>query len=529
MGKFLNKLNKFGKKTWSALNSSTAKKVYSTIGKAVEAVASSEIGSAAIDGVIQGTVQAALTGESYGESVKQAVLLNVLGKADALPDPLSVGEQALVKKVKELEEHEKNEQVYNMYNKEILKTFGEELEDVRCFALGTLKEESKMEDQIKILGTALDGYGKILGHEMMGLEKLATALQKETLARTNEERLMVKEYRSKIDALAQAVETEREGIQEEAFQEIITMSTDVLEAAAEEVPIFGSAAAAAIATGRAIEGGLKLKKVIESLTGINLSHMSTPKIQPETVRILAIKDSPEEIEDKDLVRGIKQKLKVVNENAMEIQHIKEEIYPKIIKAAKEDHKILGHKKETMLHPLTITKFSIPQAEHPQIHVYSAPWDSDEVFMFHCVPPHHQDESFFIGFDLELEYVMYIDLTVRRHRLNRDVQEVTGVDFKQAYNDFLNLAADVEGASHIHKKRLLRSRDNHPIYLGPRDYEVDFDTLRTNAMELVFNDELQMHVLRGPLHFQRRAIMGALRYGVEVMRHKLDRDLFLKYA
>ncbi|AFH41514.1 VP5 [Eubenangee virus] len=529
MGKFLNKLNKIGKKTWSALNSSTAKKVYSTIGKAVEAVASSEIGSAAIDGVIQGTVQAAITGESYGESIKQAVLLNVLGKADSLPDPLSVGEQALAKKVKELEEHEKNEQVYNMYSEQILNTFGRELEDVRKFALGTLKEEDKMENQIQILSSAIDGYGKILGHEINGLERLSMALQKETLARTADERKMVKEYREKIDALAQAVETEREGIQEEAFQEMITMSTDVLEAAAEEVPIFGSAAAAAIATGRAIEGGLKLKKVIESLTGINLSHMSTPKIQPETVRVLAIKDSPEDIEDKELVLGVKQKLRVIKENAAEIQHIKQEIYPRIVKAAKEDHKILGHKSEKMLHPLTITKFSIPQNEHPQIHVYSAPWDSDEVFMFHCIPPHHQEESFFLGFDLELEYVMYVDLTVRKHKLNREVQEVTGVDFKTAYSDFLNLAADVEGASFIHRKRLLRSRVNHPIYLGPRDYEVDFETLRTNALELVFDEELQMHVLRGPLHFQRRAIMASLRYGVEVMNQKFDRDLFLKYA
>ncbi|AGX00992.1 VP5 [Wallal virus] len=529
MGKFINTLNRVGKKTWAALNSSTAKKTYQAIGRVVEKVAQSEIGSAAIDGLIQGTVQSMITGESYGDSIKQAMILNILNTTESLPDPLSPGERSMVKRIKELEADNVNEKVYQKYNDQVIKLMGKEIKEVRDFALGQAKELESEEDQIKILTYAVDKYQEILGHEINGLEKLAKALAKESELRSNDEYKMVKEYRHKIDALMEAIKIEKESLQEEAVQQMVSMATDVLEATAEEVPIFGAATAAAIASGRAIEGAYKLKHVIENLTGINLNHVNTPKIQPETLKVLALKDTAEEVHDKELIRGIRQKIGNVRENMDEIVHIKEQIMPKFRKAVEDDAKILGLTNKKVIHPVTKMKFKISKSDQPSIHTYAAPWESDYVFMFHCVPPHHQPYSFFLGFDLELDYVFFEDLNAKLHMLNTNAQEVVGRSFKDAYNEFLTLASKTEGSTAIHTRRLARSKTSYPLYLSSDQYEIDFQTLRANAMEIVQNEEFHKHLLRGPLHFQRRAILGALEYGLAIMDRPFNRNLFLKYA
>nr|AIT55707.1 VP5 [Wallal virus] len=529
MGKFINTLNRVGKKTWAALNSSTAKKAYQAIGRAAERVAQSEIGSAAIDGLIQGTVQAMVTGESYGDSIKQAMILNVLNTSESLPDPLSPGERSTLRRIKELENFEQSEKVYQTYNKKIQELLGDEIEQVRKFALGQASELEKEEDQIKILTLAVEKYGDILGHEIKGLEKLAKALARESALRTSEEHEIVKEYRFKIDALMDAIRIEKESLQEEAIQQMVSMTTDVLEATAEEVPIFGASTAAVIASGRAIEGAYKLKHVIQNLTGIDLSHLKTPKIQPETLKIMALKDSTNEIEDLELIKGVRQKIGNVRENMNEIQHIKDTILPKFIKAVEEDSKILGTQNKNQIHPITKMKFKISKSDQPNIHTYAAPWDSDYVFMFHCVPPHHQPYSFFLAFDLELDYVYFEDLNAKLHMLNGSTQEVVGRTFRDAYLEFLSLATKGEGSTQIHTRRLARSRTSYPIYLGSEHYEVDFPTLRANAIEITQNEDFHKHLLMGPLHFQRRSILGALEFGLAIMEKPINKNLFLKYA
>nr|AGZ91954.1 outer capsid protein VP5 [Changuinola virus] len=526
MGKIIKALNKFGKKTWNALTSNTAQKIYGKIGKAVDKVASSELGSAAIDGLIQGSVQSLITGESYGETVKQAVLLNIMGGSETIPDPLSPGEQAVIKELTTLKEKEKQDQIYNKYHNQIEKILGNEIKEVREYVVKEAKDEIEEEDQIDMLRKALKGYGKIIDHEMTGVNKLARALKKEVIDRTHEEEQMVIEYRNKIDALEHAIEIEKEAMNEEAIQELISMSTDIVEAAAEEVPIFGAATAVAVASGRAVEGAYKIKQIISMLAGIDLGHMRTPVIQPETLRAILGKKEGKPIEDARLARGLDHKLEVLRENIDEVRHMESEIVPAIAKAAKEDAKILGIK-EKMIHPRTAMRFKIPVADQPLIHIYAAPWDSDTVFMFHCIPPHHQTASFFLGFDLDIEYVFYEDLTATRHVLRRGAQVIVGRSLQQAYQEFLMLAQNVEGGGEIHRRRLLRSRQNHPIYMGNLHYEVSYSQLQANAMDLVYNEELQAHVLRGPVHFQRRSILGALKYGIEILGQTLNMQAFLR--
>ncbi|AIT40381.1 VP5 [Bluetongue virus 1] len=526
MGKVIRSLSRFGKKVGNALTSNTAKKIYSTIGKAAERFVESEIGSAAIDGLVQGSVHSILTGESYGESVKQAVLLNVLGSGEEIPDPLSPGERGIQAKLRELEDEQRNELVRLKYNDKIKEKFGEELEEIYEFMNGAAKAEVEDEKQFDILNKAVTSYNKILTEEDLQMRRLANALQKEIGERTHAETVMVKEYRNKIDALKNAIEIERDGMQEEAIQEIAGMTADVLEAASEEVPLIGAGMATAVATGRAIEGAYKLKKVINALSGIDLTHLRTPKIEPSVVSTI-LEYRTKAIPDSALAVSVLSKNRAVQENHKELIHIKDEILPRFKKAMDEEKEICGIEDKT-IHPKVMMKFKIPRAQQPQIHVYSAPWDSDDVFFFHCISHHHANESFFLGFDLSIDLVHYEDLTAHWHALGA-AQMAMGRTLSEAYKEFLNMAISNAYGTQMHARRLVRSKMVHPIYLGSLHYDISFLDLRGNAQRIVYDDELQMHILRGPIHFQRRAILGALKFGCKVLGDRLDVPLFLRDA
>nr|CAN89118.1 VP5 protein [Epizootic hemorrhagic disease virus (serotype 4 / strain IbAr 33853)] len=528
MGKFIKSLSKLGKKVGSALTSTTAQKIYKTIGKAAERFAESDIGSAAIDGVIQGSVQSILTGQSYGEAVKQAVVLNVLGGADDVPDPVSPGEKAAHRRIQDLEEKVKQDTIRTRYNREILQKFGNDLDLVYKFAVAQTDQDIENINQYEVLEKAVESCNVIAREEELELQRLAGALKKEHTDRTADEVAIVNEYRSKIDALKSAIEVESDGLQEEAIQELAGMSAEVLEAAAEEVPFFGAGIATGIATARAVEGAYKLKHVINSLTGIDLTHLRTPKIQPATLE--AILDTPrgEAVSEERLADGVLSKLELVRENRQEVVHIKDNILPQIKEAMKEDHEIVGSLKQNKILPRTASRFKIPLTQQPLLHVYTAPWDSDEVVIFHCISPHHRNESFFLGVDLEIEYGHYEDLTQHWHALGA-AQQAVGRSFKEAYSEFLNLSSQVEGAGEIHKKRLIRSRRVHPIYMGNMHYDISYEQMKNNAMRIVNDRELQLHILRGPIHFQRRAILMALKYGIKILGAADDMSLFLRDA
>ncbi|ACJ06704.1 VP5 [Bluetongue virus] len=526
MGKIIRSLSRFGKKVGSALTSNTAKKIYATIGRAAERLAESEIGSATIDGLLQGSVHSLVTGESYGESVKQAVLLNVLGTGEELPDPLSPGERGLQVKLKELEDEQRNDLVRLRYGEQIRAKFGAELDEIYQFMTSAIRNDGEAKEEYEILNKAINSYEKILKAEETQISTLARALQREASERSENEITMVKEYRQKIDALRDAIEVERDGMQEEAIQEIAGMTADVLEATSEEVPLVGAGVAATIATGRAIEGAYKLKKVISALSGIDLSHMRTPRVEPTTLATTLDRRFGE-ISDKDLAIGVLNKRTSVLDNYSEIAHIKQEIMPRFKRILDEERKIEGANKK-YIHPRVMMKFKIPRTQQPHIHIYSAPWDSDDVFFFHCVSHHHRNESFFLGFDLGIDVVHFEDLASHWHALG-SAQEASGRTLTEAYKEFLNLSISSAFSSPIHAKRMIRSRTVHPIYLGSMHYDVTYEVLKNNAQRIVYDDELQMHILRGPLHFQRRAILGALKFGVKILGEKIDISLFLRNA
>nr|AVQ09332.1 VP5 [Bluetongue virus] len=526
MGKIIKSLSRFGKKIGDVLTSNAAKKIYATVGKAAERFATSEIGTATIDGLLQGSVHSMVTGESYGESVKQAVLLNILGRGEELPDPLSPGERGMQIKIQELEDEQRNELVRLKYDEKIATEFGGELREVYNFMAGQAEEDQRNVDQFDVLSKAVNSYEKILNAEETKMAVLARALQKEIRERSVEEMKIVKEYRSKIEALREAIEIERDGMQEEAIQEIAGMTADVLEATAEEVPLIGAGVAATVASGRAIEGAYKLKKVISALSGIDLSHMRTPKIEPSVLAIM-LEHRFKEIPDELLAGSILNKKISVGDNRNEIRHIKQEILPRFKRIMDEERKV-AEREHKIIHPSVMMKFKIPRAQQPQIHIYAAPWDSDEVFFFHCISHHHRNESFFLGFDLGIDIVHFEDLASHWHALGA-AQEAKGRTLNEAYREFLNLSVSNTSSSVIHARRMMRSRTVHPIYLGSMHYDITYATLKANAQRIVYDDELQMHILRGPLHFQRRAILGALKFGVKILGERIDIPLFLRNA
>nr|QIQ51188.1 VP5 [Letea virus]QIQ51198.1 VP5 [Letea virus]QIQ51208.1 VP5 [Letea virus]QIQ51228.1 VP5 [Letea virus]QIQ51248.1 VP5 [Letea virus] len=519
MGKIWNSLKKAGKTVGSALTSKTAKNIYKTAGKAIKTAAESEIGSAAIQGALQGTMQTMLVGGNLGDNMKQAVLLNIMGTGEVVSDPLSPGETQLVNKLQNLEQREKDEEIYNKYHTEIEKILGEDVKKVRDFALQEYKiEDSKQQleqDEIEILDKAVESYGKMWQYQEDHLANLSYALQKESAIRNANEATLVREFKSNFDSMKQAVEIERDALGEEAMEEILDLGTMVSEAIAEEVPVVGATVAAEMAGVKLADGAYKLTKVIQDLSGIDLSHMKVAPVQPALIRTMLDSDGGGRPTDQQLLRGVNQKLSTVREIISEQRHIQQAVLPDIKDVMKADARMRGLN-EKQIHHITKAKMKVPKSRTPQIHIYTAPWDSDDIFFFHCISPYHRRDAFFLGFDLELEYVYFDDLKHQAHALSPGVYEVIGQSFETAYTDFFTLASNIAGVTTHHKKRLKRSATSHPIYLGSRHYNVSFDTLRSNALDLVHNEDIQMHVLRGPRHFQRRSILGALMYGLHII-------------
>ncbi|AFX73392.1 VP5 [Orungo virus] len=517
MGKFVKALKKIGRGTVKALTSDAAKKLYTTLGKAATRFAESEVGSAAIDGLIQGTAQTLLHGGSASENIKQAVVLGVLHSMETPADPLSPGEQGVYDKIKEIKREEKEDRFFEVYQEKIDEELGSDMKRMREVAKGDKQAIKEMGGEIKVIEKAFDGLIKIDKIQDMKLTQLYGALAKERTERTQDEIKMVNDYTGKIEALQSAITVERDAMQEEALQEIIEMGTDVIETASEEVPIFGPAAANVVATGRMVEGTLKLKQVIEKLAGLDVSHTTRDRIEPKVINAILDHEGGV-VPEKELAIGVYNKLQTVREHMAEHSHLKEMAIPRLQKLYTE------HGDEW--HPKIITQMKVAREHQPQIHIYCAPWESDDVFMLRVYAPHHIGCGLFLGVDLESEFIFYEDLIAENHVLRGGVIEVVGRNFRQAVREFLLMAASkIENTMHV--KRLVRSSASSPIYLSSIHYECTFDEIKQNVLQIVHDEQLQMHLLRGPKHFQRRALMAAVVKGVKILEGPDTKALMLQ--
>nr|AVO64744.1 VP5 [Ninarumi virus] len=529
MGKFMNGLSKFGKRVGAALTSETAKRIARATGTAIQRAAESELGSAAIEGVVQGALRAAITGEPLGDSIKTTVIHNLTGVDPATPDPLNVSEQRVTQELHEVErrvrEDELREKIKDL---EIVKDQQElktQLTKVKNYLDKEMKAEIAEENQIEVLESAVKSMELLAVNQDEGLQKIRRALVKENRERTAAERRIVTEVKQRYDVLAEAVNTERDSIQEEAVQEIIDISTEVLEHAAEEVPVGGAAVATGIATARAVAGAFKLKKIIEDLSGVSLPHADFPVVSPSTVQdMLRLSNQQTEVPEHLILQSINRKLQHVDVLRKEVGHFTKEVLPVVKAKAAEDQRKYGMQGKA-LHPLTKARLAPSVREEAGVHIYSAPWDSDQVFFLYVVGPMHAAQAFFLGFDLFNEFVFYADVEAPPNQYARRAAADTEVyGFTQVYREFF-MHASRGSDVRMHVERLQRSMFSAPIHIGKLTPRAHYGELREHAMRIGQDVELQKHILRGPLSMQRRNILGAVLHGATVLNSSRMNELY----
>ncbi|ACJ06239.1 VP5 [Equine encephalosis virus] len=505
MGRFTKMLSRAGGAIKKAVTSQGAKKMYSALGEMAIKAANSEIGQAAMEGLVQGTIQSAIEGGSYGSNIKQAMLLSVAGRLDAPPDPTSPGEVAMRNAIIKLKAEEEEDRVFEKHNEAISRIVGEDVMKLRDIVK---KGEVVQGDEIKTVETALEGLIRLNEKRTMDISQLTDAINKERVDRNEDEREMVDNYMDNIHQIKHALEVEQEAMHEEAIQEGLDMAAEVLEHASEEVPIVGAGLATAAASARAIEGGLKVKEVINKIMGVDLTHIGHKPVLPSTISTI-IQNRGKQIDERQMVRSLIEKKNILEEERREVEHIRSEVLPKFKQAVSENGEAW--------HPKLARTTYIPMTQKPKIHVYSAPYDSDDIMIVKALSPHHAGLGFFIGFDLALDFVHFVDIHPESHVLRGGGIEVAGPSFSSAYREFFDIASNSDDVSTVQRRRLQRSGREHPIYVGSFDYDISYDMLKSNALSLVHNDDLQMHVLRGPKHLQRRMIMAAMMHGVEIIK------------
>ncbi|RXF19129.1 hypothetical protein EG859_15365, partial [Enterococcus faecalis] len=133
---------------------------------------------------IQGAARSVLEGENLGDSIKQAVILNVMGAANSPPDPLSPGEHAIYTRLSELEKEEEEDKFYEQNESQIINEYGSELRKIRQFGKGIINLEETGMTEIELIKKSLEGMEKIEGKHTKELQVLKNGLTKEASMRS---------------------------------------------------------------------------------------------------------------------------------------------------------------------------------------------------------------------------------------------------------------------------------------------------------------------------------------------------------
>nr|QWE80476.1 outer capsid protein 2 [Corriparta virus] len=514
MGKITNALSKFGGAVSKAVKSNTAKKIFKAAIDGAGRVASSEIGQRAIAGLIEGAASAALTGESYGEEIKRAVILNVAGVNDIVTDPLNPIEHALALKVNNLDKTIRSNADIDKYGKVLKKIegIGSELEKVEKYLQISHETEISEQDEIIALEAAMKAMGMVVGQEKKNLAILEKALRKEDKARTADEKRMIDYMKKNYEHLAEIANKEKESIIEEALEQTIDIGGEIAEHLAAEVPLVGEGIAAGMATARGAVQIYKLGKVISDLTNTPIHHVELPMITPEGLQVLY--EEPEPTEDQNLLRIVSSKLRHVDEVDKEVKHLSDKVVPAVIRQATADSLAMGgNGKGVPMRSRAVNH--VPRNQRPAIHFYTAPWDSDFVVIFHVIAPYSSDASFILALDLATDYVGYYD--IYKDYTSDCCETDPYFNLQYAVDDFLMEASAVGGSTEIHAERLQRGIGTSAIYVGSQEYRVSFEAMREHAKAIVQDSTIQMHLLRGPLSMQRTSLLNALMHGVSILK------------
>nr|P21230.1 RecName: Full=Outer capsid protein VP5 [Broadhaven virus]AAA42802.1 viral protein 5 [Broadhaven virus] len=393
-------LNRIGSGITRAARSDTTKRIPSAAGRAVERVAASEIGQRAIAGVVEGAATAALTGESVGESVKRAVILNVAGVHQTVPDPLNPVEIETQAKLRELDLANKREEAQIRHNKSMLQKEAQILGEVQH--LMTVQEHVDQAKYEVRSGRALQAAQAIVKGERQQLDRVTKALIRENEMRTTDERKLIEGMRHNYSALAKSVDADSALI-EEAVEQTVDIGGEIAEHATASIPFVGEAVSAGMATARGAMQIYRLGKTIHAITGLHTNHCEIPAIHQGAIETLLTSDSP--TSDASLAQITSSRVRHLREIESELAHLDAEVKPAMQQMCQDIAKLAPDhlkKRRGVIHMNAAHELRVPLKQRPMIHSYTSPWDSDYVLILHVVGPYHSGQAFVFCLDLALD-------------------------------------------------------------------------------------------------------------------------------
>lgn len=500
----------------NALTSKAAKNVYKWIGNTAEAVISSELGQSAIQGVVAGLASSALTGANAGEEVKKAVILNVLGVHDAVPDPNAPSEHKLLERVKEIETEQAIERLETKHLKEIEKVLSDkekkDLQSVKEYMSKVAKNEAVEQKEIEVLSTAVRSYDGLLERYERDLHKVKNAIQREEFARTDDERRIVSALNRNYAAIKKTLDMERDAIKEEATQQIVDIGGEIAEGLLEEIPLVGSALAADATAVRGAIQIYKLNNAIRTLTSLPTEHLHPPQVAPTVVQELVVGTQRDGCEL--ALANIDYKLNHLTDMRRELEHMETNIVPRIADVSTEVNRREGGDIKKIPGEARMA-FKLAACDSPGVHCYTSCWDSDYVVIFHVVSPFTQQRAFLLCLDLMTEIVHFEDIYApRAFSLPYHEGEAPRM-FHVVMRHFLEMSAREARGMGLHSERLLRGVREAPLYINSMTTRVPYAQKRMHAVRIATDPEVQKHLLRGPLAYQRRALLNALLHGVAI--------------
>ncbi|AAG34261.1 VP5 [St Croix River virus] len=503
-------LSRLGSSMARVLTSSKTQDMLKGIGRLASRAASSDIGKRLMEGVATGAITSAVTGANFLESTKQAVIANVAGMDSPPIDPLSRGEITLARKVEHIEEVQLEDERKEALDKWITEKHANDNFAQALKAVGDAKTMLNTEErQITLLERAGEALSTAVQRENASLNKVITALGKESAERTQDENALVAYVSRGISNLQEVVQKEKQTMLAEAVEQTIEISGDIAEHAAASIPVVGEFVASGMATARGAVQLYKLIQLIKELSGLHVNHLTIPHVGQRFLcdfleNIQDVANNPE-----SALMNASERLRHVEELEEEAKHLNQHLIPAVKARALQTSSQHSTQRRGIIPP-------IPLRQQPLIHIYTSAFGSDYVILFHVIAPYGDGRAFALMVDLEYGRVAYQEVYVYPSAVGPTRYTSSGPPFFSAASRFFRMAASGEQDHSPHAAALRRSVAEDPFYIGSLPYRARYADMMENAYRIANSPIHQAHLMRGPISVQRTAILNALQHGVALV-------------
>nr|QBP34454.1 outer capsid protein 2 [Wad Medani virus] len=516
-------LSRAGSAAARALSSNTARSIYRTLGNTAVRAVSSELGQRAIGGLVEGAVNSAVSGEPLGDSLKKAVILNVVGIHAPPIDPLNPAEGTMQRQIQAIGAREVEDVRAIAHIEEAEKKIHEELRKITELQKIETERDKLDERAVETVTSAVTASQKLIGMERQQLQRLSRALALEDSLRAEDDKKLIACMRHNFGALAANVEAERNALIEEAVEQSIDIGGEIAEHAAASVPFVGESIATGMATARGAMQVYKLGKTISQLTGMHTAHMELPTIHQGALEVAHT--HPDPTSDAALAQVVSSRLDHVREIENEWIHVDTQI----AKASNEISKDIKKKMCEHLckkadgrtenpHHLQLaaaTATRVNSAAQPTIQILTSAWDSDAVLIFYVVGPYHAGDAFVLCVDLSLDLVLFEDSRPPTHP-HRTSHRGNARMHPAIIADFFRMVASHPEVDAFHARRIGWSATEPPIRVQAIPYSASYWVMRRNAQRLASDATLQRMLLKGPRSMQRVSLLNALQHGAVIL-------------